>query len=85
MNTHFLKTAVLLPCALITASCGKQQELRDPYKWPFAATSIWNMPIGSEAQYVHAMIEPAGGMTIDDKCKVQDADCRLVPIRPIKM
>ena len=26
-----------------------------------------------------------GGMTIDDKCKVQDADCRLVPIRPIKM
>ena len=26
-----------------------------------------------------------GGMTIDDKCKVQDADCRVVPIRPVKM
>jgi hypothetical protein len=25
---------------------------RDPLKWPFAATSIWNMPIGSGASYV---------------------------------
>ena len=27
---------------------------RDPLKWPFASNSIWNTPIGSGAQYVHA-------------------------------
>lgn len=27
---------------------------RDPYKWPFRARSIWNMPLGSEAVYVGA-------------------------------
>lgn len=27
---------------------------RDPLKWPFAASSIWNMPIGSGAVYVPA-------------------------------
>lgn len=30
---------------------------RDPKKWPFASTSIWNMPIGSNAQYVPAGID----------------------------
>jgi hypothetical protein len=32
---------------------------RDPLKWPFASTSIWNMPIGSAARYVPAQIEQA--------------------------
>jgi hypothetical protein len=27
---------------------------RDPLKWPFAHTSIWNMPVGSSAVYVPA-------------------------------
>lgn len=30
---------------------------RDAFLWPFAATSIWNMPIGSEAVYKPAMLE----------------------------
>lgn len=34
-----------------TALSGLQ---RDPYKWPFASTSIWNMPIGNAAKYVPA-------------------------------
>jgi hypothetical protein len=29
---------------------------RDPYKWPFASNSIWNMPIGKGAQYVPARL-----------------------------
>lgn len=29
---------------------------RDPVKWPFASTSIWNMPIGSNAVYVPAKL-----------------------------
>jgi hypothetical protein len=32
---------------------------RDPQKWPFASTSIWNMPIGSDASYVPANIKQA--------------------------
>ncbi|MBI2723798.1 MAG: hypothetical protein HYX50_01925 [Chloroflexi bacterium] len=34
---------------------------RDKYAWPFAATSIWNRPIGSDAAYVPAGIQPANG------------------------
>jgi len=31
---------------------GSAATTRDPLKWPFAATSIWNMPIGAGATYV---------------------------------
>ncbi len=30
---------------------------RDARKWPFASESIWNMPIGDQAQYVAASID----------------------------
>lgn len=41
---------------------------RDPYLWPFSQKSIWNMPIGSQAEYVHAKIQKATawGMTKDE-------------------
>jgi hypothetical protein len=39
---------------------------RDSYLWPFAVNSIWNTPVGEEAEYVHARLEPAGGLTIDE-------------------
>ena len=47
---------------------GIQPEKRDPLKQPFSSNSIWNMPIGSKAQYVHAGIQRAmsKGMTIDE-------------------
>ena len=35
----------------------KESEYRDPRLWPFSQTSIWNMPIGSDARYVHARLE----------------------------
>lgn len=43
-------------------------KTRDVKKWPFASTSIWNMPVGSDAKYVHARLEQAQeqGMTIDE-------------------
>ena len=31
-----------------------QPKSRNPLKWPFASTSIWNTPIGSNARYVPA-------------------------------
>lgn len=33
---------------------------RDAYLWPFAATSIWNMPIGAGAAFIDANLEDAG-------------------------
>jgi len=38
---------------------------RDPLEQPFATTSIWNMPIGSAAQYVAANIATATGTTLE--------------------
>lgn len=32
---------------------------RDPWLWPFSEKSIWNMPIGSNAEFVHAGIGEA--------------------------
>src|SRR4051812_31014102 len=32
---------------------------RDPLRWPFARTSIWNTPIGTKARYVPAKIQNA--------------------------
>ncbi len=33
---------------------------RNPFQWPFSKKSIWNVPIGSEAVYIHAKIPPVG-------------------------
>ena len=32
---------------------------RDPWLWPFSRTSIWNMPIGSEAKYADIGFTPS--------------------------
>jgi len=61
---------------LLFNSCTKKVKLddnqnlvskRDALLWPFAATSIWNMPIGSGAVYKAANLElPANRMlTLD--------------------
>ena len=58
------------------------KETRDPYLQPFSSYSIWNMPIGSDAQYVHAQIEPATqyGMTTDEDYIVMTPDEPLMDI-----
>ncbi len=55
---------------------------RSPLSWPFAQNSIWNMPIGSKAIYVHAKIEKAMqyGMTNDEDYIVMTPDETLVDI-----
>lgn len=55
---------------------------RNPLKWPFSQTSIWNMPIGSKAIYVHARLEKAlsAGMTIDEDYIVMTPDAPLMEI-----
>jgi len=51
-----------------------QAETRDPLAWPFAADSIWNMPIGSGAVYVAANISSTPGAG-----KIADADWAPMP------
>lgn len=71
MKRNILKSISLL---LFLISCtqasikGDQLQERDPLLQPFSERSIWNMPIGDGAVYVHARIEPATGaaMTVDE-------------------
>jgi len=79
------KFLFLFSMALILACNGQSEnpeETRDPLKWPFSQTSIWNMPIGSDAKYVHAHIEKAmaAGMTIDEDYIVMMPDAPLMDI-----
>ena len=55
---------------------------RDPYKWPFAQDSIWNMPIGSDAVYVPAGIGASSerAVTADDDIIIMTPDAPLTPV-----
>lgn len=54
---------------------------RDIRKWPFAPTSIWNMPIGSGAHYEPANIAPiGGGFTVDEDVLILAPDAPLVEV-----
>lgn len=53
---------------------------RDPLLWPFSSTSIWNMPIGSNAEYVHAGLEQTNSMTVDEDYIVMTPNEPLLPI-----
>jgi hypothetical protein len=40
------------PAISVASATSTQTTTRDRLKWPFAATSVWNMPVGSGASYV---------------------------------
>lgn len=67
---------------ILSTSPVAAQECRDPLAQPFAADSIWNMPIGSEADYVPAGVQPASrfGVTVDEEIIILTPDAPLVPI-----
>jgi hypothetical protein len=81
-----MKYLLLFTAAFIWACNGKSEgnpeKTRDPLKWPFSQTSIWNIPIGSDAKYVHAHIEKAmaAGMTIDEDYIVMSPEAPLMDI-----
>ncbi|MDD5567295.1 MAG: hypothetical protein PHH01_03825 [Patescibacteria group bacterium] len=45
--------------------CGKHEPTRDKYQWPYASDSPWNTPIGSQAVYVPAGLQPSLWIDID--------------------
>ncbi|MGB7444908.1 MAG: hypothetical protein WA919_27890 [Coleofasciculaceae cyanobacterium] len=53
---------------------------RDKHRWPFSCDSIWNMPIGSKAQYVPANISKAKWITPEVNYYIVTSNSdRLVP------
>lgn len=75
----------LLGCCLACShddDVEKAIEFRDPLLQPFHETSIWNMPIGSDAVYVHAKLEPptAYGMTADEDILILTPDEPLMDV-----
>ena len=48
----------------------KYSGTRNAWKWPFAATSIWNMPIGSDAKLEKANFRSEYCVAIDDEYHV---------------
>lgn len=71
-----LSLAFILPADPVRPS-----GLRDPWLWPFASSSIWNMPIGSEARYVPAGLKAQGGFGIDEEVLLRVAPD--APERPL--
>lgn len=53
-------------------------KTRNVYKWPFSKTSIWNMPIGSNAKYVPSDLQTTSAwynrVTIDEENIGQNPD-----------
>lgn len=82
MKKLLLVISVLFTCALMGRTQIHQPTVRNPLKWPFSSSSIWNMPIGSKARYVHARIEKAmaAGMTIDEDYIVMTPEAPLMNI-----
>ena len=74
LNKYFL-TALLVISILVTSSSSVNSNSidnscspgtpRDKHQQPFSCDSIWNMPIGANAKYVPANIEPAGFISGD--------------------
>lgn len=71
---------ILLICFTVVSV--NAQEFRDPYKWPFSQNSIWNMPIGTGAEYVHAGIQvaQAKGMSVDEDIIVMQPDAEMMDV-----
>lgn len=58
-----------------------ETSTREKFLWPFAATSPWNMPIGSNAKYIKANIGKAQYFAVDPEYfyQLKDGD----PLRPV--
>ncbi len=53
---------MIMGCLLIATAHAQ----RDPLKWPFAKTSIWNMPIHQNSVYVSAGVQDAVNFEVDE-------------------
>jgi len=92
MTTSLMKfSLLLLGLPFICTACAQQKATtyvhpfptsRDPLKWPFSSHSIWNMPIGDSAIFVHAGLEPvdAEGLSVDEDIIVLTPNAPMMDI-----
>ena len=58
------------------------QTGRNPLRWPFATASIWNMPIGSDAEFVPANLSTVPGTGTPDWADMPAADTEFIFLDP---
>lgn len=63
MHARAQATAKILVVGILLAVQASAQ--RDPWLWPFAVKSIWNLPIHKDAHYVAANLPPHGRYGVD--------------------
>jgi hypothetical protein len=63
-NSYF-RPQVLAIYNTNTVAMDRSSTTRDKWLWPFAQDSIWNLPIGSNAQYSPANLPKAAWSTVD--------------------
>jgi len=78
---------IFLTCLIVFLSLNNYHKApnaatRDKYSWPFASNSIWNLPIGANAQYIPAGIQPAGAW--GGEITTDDENIGLNPNDPLK-
>ena len=81
--TNTEKPAITAPPDITKAPIGNPfPTSRDPIYWPFAADSIWNMPIHEDAKYVDAQIgmPMEAGLTIDPEILILQPNAPLKPL-----
>lgn len=66
MYKNIIMCMILLLICSCTSTKKTENEFRNPLIHPFSSTSIWNMPIGSNAVYIHAKLEKAKKITVDE-------------------
>jgi len=64
-----MNKSVLAIISLVLTAIAQSQDTipgtRNPWHWPFAQNSIWNQPIGSNAEYAPANFNVAGHVDVD--------------------
>ena len=58
------------------------QTGRNPLRWPFSTESIWNMPIGSGAEFVHANLPAVPGSGTPNWTDMPAADAEFIFLDP---
>ena len=76
-------TKTATPVVVPTPTTPPQSGTRDKFKQPFASTSIWNMPIGSNANYAAAGIKDwtAWGVFEEENYIFNNPSAPMTPLR----
>ena len=76
-----MRDFLLLIAACLCLEINFAYAQRDPLKWPFAKTSIWNMPIHSNAVYVPGNIQDAAHFEVDEDVIIMTPNEPLMDVK----